>query len=123
MYDLAISRGLRLAGLVSAFAFVSGCPSPAPPPAPPAPVEVPKAPVFTQAQYDKILYGMTYGQVADLLGSESTRQESSYDQGSSDYVRPVLTAWYYWDNEDGSYIKLGFIEKKLTEKQSEKLPP
>jgi hypothetical protein len=86
------------------------------------PPAVPKAPVFTQAQFDRILHGMTYGQVADLLGAESSRQESTYDQGSSEYVRPTLTAWHFWENEDGSFIKVGFIEKKVAEKLSENLP-
>lgn len=79
-------------------------------------------PVFTQAKFDQILTGMTYGEVADLLGSESTRQESTYDEGESEYVRPALTSWYYWENEDGSFIKAGFVEKKLVEKVAENLP-
>lgn len=116
-------RGARCAmGVLLGLTVLGGC-APPPPPPPVAPVEVPKAPVFTQAQFDKLLFGMTYGQVADLLGSESMRQESTYDQGSSAYVRPVLTAWHYWDNENGSFIKLGFIEKKLADKQSDNLPP
>lgn len=100
---------------------ISAC-TPPPPPPPPAEPEVFVMPVFTQAKFDQILTGMTYGEVADLLGSESTRQESTYDEGESEYVRPVLTSWYYWENEDGSFIKTGFVEKKLVEKVSENLP-
>ena len=121
MNERYVRRVRRAMGVLYGLIALGGC-APPPPPPPAAPVEAPKAPVFTQAQYDKLLFGLTYGQVADLLDSESTRQESTYDQGNSEYVRPVLTAWHYWENEDGSYIKLGFIEKKLAEKQSEKLP-
>lgn len=100
---------------------LSAC-APPPPPPPPKEPEVLVMPVFTQAKFDQILTGMTYGDVADLLGSESTRQESTYDEGESEYVRPVLTSWYYWENEDGSFIKAGFVEKKLVEKVAENLP-
>lgn len=101
---------------------LEGCSSPLPsPPAVQAP-EPPARPIFTQRQFDAILYGMTYGQVSDLLQAESTRQESTYDEGQSEYVQPSLTAWHYWENEDGSYIKAGFVEKKLVEKEAENLP-
>lgn len=110
---------LFLAGLGGLFA---GCKAPEPEPAaPPAPAP-PVAPVFTQAQFDQILNGMTYGQVADLLGAESSRQESTYDEGESEFVRPSLTAWHYWENADGSYIKVGFVEKQVAEKSAENLP-
>lgn len=110
------------AAVLMAILALAGCSAPPPPPPPVVPPAVPRAPVFTQAQFDRILHGMTYGQVADLLGAESSRQESTYDQGSSDYVRPTLTAWHFWENEDGSFIKVGFIEKKVAEKLSENLP-
>jgi len=101
---------------------LTGCTPPPPPPPAPVEPEVFIMPVFTQAKFDQILTGMTYGEVADLLGSESTRQESTYDEGETEYVRPALTAWHYWENEDGSYIKAGFVEKKLVEKIAENLP-
>lgn len=119
-------RGLLLRALalgIGAFAL-GGCKQPPPPPPPPpAEPDVELHPVFTQGEFDEILYGMTYPQVVDVLGAESSRQESTYHKGDSEYVHPSLTAWYYWDNEDGSYIKLGFVEKKLTDKESENLPP
>lgn len=79
-------------------------------------------PTFTQEQFDNILYGMTLPQVRELLGAEPARQESTYDKPDSDYVAPSLTSWYIWENEDGSFIKLGFVNKKLAEKVAEDLP-
>lgn len=119
-------NGLRILCPVMAallcLSAITGCSAPAPPPPPIEAPEAPRAPVFTQTQYDAILYDMTYGQVMDILGTESTRQESTYNEGESDYVKPSLTAWHYWENEDGSYIKAGFTDKKLVEKSADKLP-
>lgn len=114
---------LLLLGVV--LGTLGGCGAPPPPPPPPAVEEdppPPPRPVFTQAQFDALLFGMTYPQVRDALGAEANRQESTFDEGQSEYVQPSVTAWYYWENEDGSFIKLGFVEKKLTDKVSENLP-
>ena len=114
---------LKLAIIViAAILTVPACSPPSPPPPPPEP-EVELKPVFTQSKFDQILFGMTYGDVADLLGAESSRQESTYEQGESEYVQPVLTAWHYWDNDDGSYIKIGFVEKMVALREAENLPP
>ena len=102
---------------------MAGCQEPPPPP-PPPPVEPPPPPppVFTQAQFDGLLYGMTLAQVQEVLGAEPNRQESTYNRGESDYVPPSVTAWYIWENEDGSFIRLGFVDKKLAEMAAEDLP-
>lgn len=115
---------IALAGGVCCLA---GCTEPAPPPPPPPPPMpaepvAPPKPVFTQDRYDKLLYGMTYLQAVEVLGAEATRQDSTYDEGESEFVRPSVTAWYYWENDDGSFIKLGFVEKKLVEMVAEDLP-
>jgi len=117
-----------LAGLMAA-AALPGCKQPGPPPTPPKPfveeAAPPKpAPVFTRSQFGKLLYDMTYKQVRDVLGADSTRQESTYDKGESGYTQPSLTAWHVWENKDGSTIKLGFINKKLVKMEaSDDLPP
>ena len=121
MWRLKRIQAAALASFVVMMTLVTGC-SPPPPPPPPVVEEVPARPVFTQRQFDAILYDMTYGQVSELLGAESTRQESTYDEGESEYVQPSLTAWHYWENEDGSFIKAGFVDKKLIEKVAENLP-
>lgn len=115
------SRSAAMAVLMIAI-VMAGCSPPPPPPPPPAAVEAPARPVFTQSQFDAIRYDMTYGQVSEILGAESTRQESTYDEGKSEYVQPSLTAWHYWENEDGSFIKAGFVDKRLIEKVAENLP-
>lgn len=110
-----------------ALLFVSGCsPSPAPPPplpesAPVAPVPPPR-PLVTQAQFEKLLYDTPYADVVEFLGMEPSRQESTYNEGVDGYTRPSLVAWYIWENPDGSFMRLGFTKKLLTEKQSDGLP-
>ena len=116
-----------LTGLVLATFAATGLSScrqaPPPPPPPPEEPEVERIPIFTQQQFDALLYGMTYPQAVDILGAEAGRQESTYHDEESEFVAPYLVAWYYWENEDGSYIKLGFIDKKLAQKEAENLPP
>ena len=114
--------GLGLIGLSA------GCKKDTPPPPPPAPSseEVaplpPPRPLVTQAQFDKLLYDMSYDAVVELLGGEPSRQESTYSEGVDGYTGPSLTSWYIWENPDGSYMKLGFTKKKLTDMVSEDLP-
>ena len=120
-------RGAQLfmvfAALFAGVLVTGGCQEPPPPP-PPPPVEPPPPPppVFTQSQFDALLYGMTMAQVQEVLGAEPDHQESTYNRGESVYVPPSVTAWYSWKNEDGSFIRLGFVEKKLAEMTSESLP-
>jgi len=107
---------------IVALVSLGGCEKAPPPPPPPPEPEVPPRPVYTQAQFDQLLYDMSPAQARDILGSEPTDQESSYSKGDSQFVQPSLTTWYIWKNEDGSYIKLGFVEKKLIEMESDGLP-
>lgn len=115
---------LTLLVAATALFALGGCQEPPPPPPPPAPEDLgpPPHPVFTQAQFDALLYGMTTAQVREVLGAEADRQESTYSKGGSEYVPPTLTAWYIWENEDGSFIRLGFVDKKLAEMEAEDLP-
>ncbi len=120
---VVLQGGLTLVALV----VVTGCSQePAPPPPPPAtapavPVPPPR-PLVTQAQFDKLLYDMPYADVVEFLGMEPSRQESTYNEGVDGYTRPSLIAWYIWENPDGSFMRLGFTKKLLTDKQSENLP-
>lgn len=113
-----------LIGACLALSLAAGCGDPPPPPPPPAPQEPapPARPTFTQTQFEEILHGMTYPQARDVLGAESDRQESTYSAGDSAYVAPTVTAWHIWENPDGSFIKLGFVQKKVVEKVAEDLP-
>ena len=106
---------------------VSGCAEPTPPPPPPpAPVAeedlVPPRPIITQAMFDKLLYDSQYADVVEELGAKPSRQESTYDEGIEGYTRPSIISWYIWENPDGSFMRLGFTEKRLTDKGSSDLP-
>jgi len=78
--------------------------------------------LVTQAQFEKLLYDTPYADVVEFLGMEPSRQESTYNEGVDGYTRPSLVAWYIWENPDGSFMRLGFTKKVLTEKQSDGLP-
>ena len=82
----------------------------------------PPRPIVTQEQFDKILYDTPYADVVDYLGMEPSRQESTYIEGVEGYTGPSVISWYIWENPDGSFVKLGFTKKRLTDKQSENLP-
>lgn len=128
---LAVSRvmvfSLAAVGLGSVVLW--GCKKETPPPPPPPdPATLPEnqpppRPPVTQAQFDKLLYDMTLSNVEELFGMEPSRQDSTYDEGVEGYTRPSLTSWYIWENPDGSFIKLGFTNDKLTDMVSENLPP
>lgn len=119
--------GLALA-IAGTVLLLAACQPSAPPPEPEAaPVEQPAPdpqprPTFTQAQFEELLYGMTPAQVREVLGAEATRRESTYNEGANEYVAPSVTAWYIWENADGSFMKVGFVNEKLTEKVAEDLP-
>ena len=116
-------------GCVLLVAFLQGCNktttheeiTPPPPLAKEVEIEAPR-PVITQEQYDKILYDTPYADVVDYLGMDPSRQESTYDEGVEGYTRPSVISWYIWENPDGSFLRLGFTEKRLTDKQSHELP-
>ena len=119
---LAWLRGGAIVGL----AILTGCVE-SPTPEEPTPLIIvdedapPPRTVITQAQFDKILYDTNFGDVVEFLGMDPSRQESTYDEGVEGYTSPSLISWYIWDNPDGSFIKLGFTGKRLTDKTSESL--
>ncbi len=101
-------------------------PEPAPAPAPiavsvpvpavPPVVEPPPRPVVTQEMVEKLLYGMTYEQVAEKFGGESDDMGSEYDRGTAGYTSPTVTVFHVWKNPDGSRARVGFVNGKLESK-------
>ena len=114
--------------LLIALALLSGCTAketpqtPTPPlqinpvsPAP-APLPPPRKPL-TQFELETIRYGMTLEQVEAKLAREADRVKTEYDKGIKGYTSPSLTAWHYWDNDDGTGIRVGFISNVVAEKE------
>ena len=100
-------------------------PTPPPPPAaaPPAPIAPPSAPappakpVLDAAVLEKLMYGMTYEQVVEVVGAEADESESQFERDKTGYTAPILTVWKTWTNPDGSKLRVGFVESKLEQKQ------
>jgi hypothetical protein len=93
----------------------ANAPAAAPPP-PPEP-EPPAKPVFDATVLDKLLYGMTYEQVVDIVGTDADESESQLERDKTGYTGPTLTVWKTWVNPDGSKLRVGFVESKLEQKQ------
>ncbi len=99
--------------------------SPEPEPAAVAPIsgvtelpvpEPPPRPAITQEMVEKLLYGMTYEQVAEKFGGESDEMGSEYDRGKAGYTAPFVTVQHVWKNPDGSRVRAGFVNGKLESK-------
>ena len=101
-----------------------------PPPPPPSPAAAPPAPIATPAEpappakapldaaiLEKLMYGMTYEQVVEVVGTEADESESQFERDKTGYTAPILTVWKTWMNPDGSKLRVGFVEGKLEQKQ------
>tara|TARA_R110001592_G_scaffold108456_2_gene303013 strand:+ start:64 stop:519 length:456 start_codon:yes stop_codon:yes gene_type:complete len=110
--------------ILVALASIAGCTQEPPPPPEEVidPLQPPPRTIVTQEIYDQLLYDTPYQDVVDFLGMDPSRQESTYSEGVEGYTSPTLISWYIWDNPDGSFIKLGFTQKILTDMSSEDLP-
>ena len=91
-------------------------PAPAPAPEPVTPPPPPPKPT-TQYEMEVVLYGMTEKQVIDKLAREADRVETEYNRGIDGYTQPSLTAWHYWDNPDGTGVRIGFVNDVVAEKE------
>ncbi len=72
-------------------------------------------PTFTSAMYTRIQKGMTYRQVADLLGDDGEQLSSSYFDGAANQV-------YVWANPDDSHICIVFRDGMVLVKAQSGLP-
>jgi len=94
----------------------ASAPAPVPVPAPP-PETSPARPVVSPDMLDKLLYGMTYDQVQEVVGAEADETETQYAKDKTGYTGPTLTVWKTWVNPDGSKLRVGFVENKLEQKE------
>jgi hypothetical protein len=82
--------------------------------------EVPQTPLavdltFTSSMYTQIRKGMTYRQVADVLGADGEQLSSSYFDGAANQV-------YVWANTDDSHICVVFRDGTVLVKTQSGLP-
>ncbi|HDP36130.1 MAG TPA: hypothetical protein ENN29_13610 [Candidatus Hydrogenedentes bacterium] len=78
--------------------------------------EAPKIHI-TREMVEKMYYGLSYEDAAQLFGATSDEWDTEYNQGVEGYTSPFIIHWHVWKNEDGSKARLGFVNKKLERKQ------
>jgi len=80
----------------------SGCPS--------------DADVISKSKYDQISEGMSYSEVASIIGSEGAEESSSKIEGVPGVMESISTKMYAWQNSDGSNMNAIFQNDKLVQK-------
>lgn len=79
---------------------------------------------ITSDEFEQLKPGMTLEEVVGIVGSPENASRSEYTPASEDsYTRPKLTKIYRWENPDGSWCELEFIDKLLDTKRHQDLKP
>jgi hypothetical protein len=73
------------------------------------------SPVVTQAEYERIQTGMTYRQVADIVGEPGVELSRSGMAGN-------IAVVYFWSNPNGSVLDAVFSNDRLVSKAQSRLP-
>jgi len=122
--------GLRtcLLGMLLAVAF--GCRAPAPPP-PPKPEPTPESLnalyaatdiQVTADEFEQIRPGMSHDEVVEIIGHDETDTKSRYSPGSQDgFTRPRTAIIHRWENPDGSWCELEFVDRVVDVKRHQDL--
>lgn len=71
---------------------------------------------ISKAQYDQITDGMSYSEVAKIVGKEGTESASSTVPGVPGFSGETKIKMYAWKNSNGSNALLTFQNDKLTMK-------
>ncbi len=112
------------AALVAPLVLNRGAPEhePTPPPAQaPEPPQAVESITVNRLEYERILNGMGYWEVVDLIGGLETEAATDYDEGTPGYTGPTVTVWRTWKNPDGSWAKVAFDSDKVVDKRAEGL--
>ncbi|HOW51774.1 MAG TPA: DUF3862 domain-containing protein [bacterium] len=72
--------------------------------------------VITYAEYIKIKEGMTYEEVAKIIGAPGKEESRTTIPGVSGFSKSVIMVSYGWMNENGSNASLTFENNKVTMK-------
>ena len=91
-------------GCLAAISTLSGCGS-----KPKTAVQV-KPPIATQAEADQLQLGMTYDQVAGIIGNPGKELPSNTSSST------MAVKHYVWANDDGSSLVADFADNKLVNK-------
>ena len=72
--------------------------------------------VVTKSDYDRIADGMSYRQVAAIIGSQGEEMSRNKIEGVPGVMESVETVMYVWQNEDGTNMNAMFQNDRLMQK-------
>lgn len=72
--------------------------------------------VVTRSEYDQISYGMSYSQVASIIGYEGIQTSGGTMDGVPGVMPSITTEMYMWQNSDGSNMNAMFQNDALVNK-------
>ncbi|MCK5861680.1 MAG: hypothetical protein KAH38_04295 [Candidatus Hydrogenedentes bacterium] len=78
---------------------------------------LPARPFISRETVEGLYYGLSYEAAAEKFGFSSDESETEYEQGVQGYTSPYVIHWHVWNNEEGSRVRLGFIDNKMDRKQ------
>jgi len=73
-------------------------------------------PVVTSYEFSRIVNGMSYRQVVDIIGAEGELISSGHLEGVAGIMEDVDTVMYQWVNPDGSNMNAMFQNDRLINK-------
>jgi hypothetical protein len=126
-------KTVHAVALLAVLLCACNAPKPAKPTPPPSPAEpVDQAALdarfektdikITSDEFEQLKPGMALEDVVGIVGSPEDASQSQYTPASEDsYTRPKLTKIYRWENPDGSWCELEFIDKQLDTKRHQDL--
>lgn len=80
--------------------------------------------VVTMDEFEKIRPGMAEDEVLAVIGTEESSTKSHYSPGSQDgYIRPRTAIIHRWENPDGSWCELEFVDRVVDVKRHQDLKP
>jgi len=77
--------------------------------------------IVTLSEYNQISYGMSYSQVASIIGYEGIQTSGGTMDGIPGVMPSVTTEMYMWRNSDGSNLIVMFQNDALVNKTQTEL--
>jgi hypothetical protein len=72
--------------------------------------------IVSRSEYEQISYGMSYSQVASIIGYEGIQTSGGTMDGIPGVMPSLTTEMYMWQNSDGSNLIVMFQNDALVNK-------